>query len=475
MKNLFKKLTIMAGGLALCLTAFMLRTPETATAQTPAGCIQFGAPLVTHGFLTGAGLPNGDQFLLGSSLGFTVVSPSTQGGSKFTVNAATFGSNPGFAGTTLEGLASSTPSSLVRAISCLDNYWDLNFYLATTGATEGDMVTIFLQNPDGTKTIQLAMFTITGGNAKLTALNSDVSLHLNDRFARGSNAMRLDFNNLAPFSQAAGSAGKSTQLLTIAFSMSPNAAVMGCFQLGIDIKRAAGAGTTSVVINDVVVNRTAKPTDVNNPGKGLLGGLGGGYPTGLKCDVVCPPCPPASGGGGGPTPPKCHVVCFQSDEYFRTKFECLEANTFLCNFNVIVPGLNFNNPVNVCRCEDSVRFALKGGALFGGQPRSAYWLFVQQYVTAQLGFDLSASGPARYDALWGGLSCYNVPAGTFPVTLSNGATISSDSMLKDLFMQAQLAVRESRISDMEKLGKIFLALNGNSFGYSTCNSINQFN
>ncbi len=474
-KNLFKKLTIMAGGLALCLTAYLLRTPPMASAQTTAGCIQFGAPLITHGFLTGPGLPNGDQFLLGSSLGFTVVSPSTQGGSKFTVSNATFGSTPGFAGTTLEGLASATPSSLVRALSCLDNYWDLNFYLATNGATEGDMVTIFLQNPDGTKTIQLAMFTITGGNAKLTAINSDVSLHLNDRFARGSNAMTLAFNNLAPFSQAAGSAGKSTQLLTIAFSMSPNAAVMGCFELGIDIKRAAGAGTTSVVVNDVVVNRTAKPTDVNNPGKGLLGGLGGGYPTGLKCDVVCPPCPPASGGGGGPTAPKCHVICFQSSMYFRLKEQCLEQFfTNWDNFTLIVPGLNFNNPIRWESADDSIRYVLKGGNPFGFQPTGGYRLFAQQYVTAQLGIELSANGPAKFDALWGSLSCYVLPAGALPVTLSNGVTLSTDSMLKDLFMQAQSALKENRLDDMDKLGKLFLAFNGTSVGYSYCNTAGQY-
>ncbi|HZS07202.1 MAG TPA: hypothetical protein VFD58_20365 [Blastocatellia bacterium] len=467
--NLFRKAALLAGGFALCLTTFMLRPPAPATAQTPPGCIQFGVSQVTHG-LDVPGVD--DLFLLPTTLGFTVVSPASQGGSAFPVNATTFGGgNPGLPGETLTGLASSTPSSLVRALSCLENFWDVNFYIATNGMTEGDMVTLFLQNPDGSGVRTLAMFTIIGGNARLTGLSTDILVYLNDRNANSNNLL---IGNPVPFSNAAGAAGNRTPLITLAFSMLANSGVMGCFELGVDIKRGTGTGTTSVVFSEVVVNRNERAGDrtVNPIPQGLLVGLSGFFPSGAKCDAVCPLCPPSSGGGGGPG--KCHTVCFQSDEFFRLKFECLGRMSFLCDLNVIVPGFNFNTPVNACQADDAVLFALKGGSVFGNVPRSDYWLFVQQYVAAQLGLELSASGPARTDALWSNLSCYVLPPGTLPVTLSNGVTISNDSMLKDLFMQAQFAVRENRVNDEILLGRIFLALNGNSIGYSTCNSLGQF-
>ncbi|HWQ31753.1 MAG TPA: hypothetical protein VNQ79_02625 [Blastocatellia bacterium] len=462
--NTIRRAALLAGGFALCLASFPAYLPEKVSAQAPA-CVQFAAPEVTHGFTRTNSLPNGDQFLLGTSLQFTVTS-TTDGAAKFTVNNTTFGGNPGFPGTTLEGLSASTPNRQVTAVSCLEDFWDVYFYIATKGSTNGDMVTLFLQNTDGSKRVNLAMFTITGGNAQLVSLDSNVTLHLNDRFALGPNSMTPAFNNLAPFSVPAGDAGNRTQLLTLAFSMDPNAVTMGCWQLGFDIKRGSGTGMTSLVFNDVAVNRNEVAGDRNRPQAGLLGGLTGGFPTGVKCSAGCPACPIAGG--------KCHTVCFQSDEFFRTRFECLAGNTYLCSINIVVPGVNFNRPVNVCRFDDEVRYALRGGSLFSNNPRNAYWLFVQQYVALQLGLELSASGPAKFDALWGVMSCYNVPPGTFPVTLSNGVTISGDSMLKELFMQAQFALRDNRVADMEKLGQLFLALNGSSFGYSTCNSVGQF-
>ena len=468
--NLIRKAAWLAGGLALCLTSLLVRSPEQAAAQTT-GCIQFGAPLITHGFVRTNALPNGDQFLLNKSLQFTVTSAS-DGAAKLTAGTASFGGNPGFPGTTPEGVTATTPSRTITAVSCLEDFWDAYFYIATKGATTGDMVTIFLQNPDGSRRINLAMLTVNGGNAQLTSLDSNVTLHLNDRFALGPNSMTPAFNSLAPFSVPAGDAGNRTQLLTLSFSMDPNAATMGCWQMGVDIKRGAGTGSTSVVFDDIAVNRNRVAGDENNSATGLLGGLSGGFPTGAKCQAVCPVCPPVSGGGGGPG--KCHTVCFQSDEYFRNKFECLAGNTFLCGINIIVPGVNFNRPVNVCRFDDQVLYALKGGTIYGTTPRNDYWRFVQQYVALQLGLELSASGPAQFDALWGVMSCYNLPAGTLPVALSNGVTISSDSMLKDLFMQAQFALRDNRQADMAKLGRLFEALNGNAFGYSTCNSAGQY-
>ncbi|MFN0123839.1 MAG: hypothetical protein ACKV2V_25330 [Blastocatellia bacterium] len=470
-KNLIKRAALLTGALALCLTAFFtLPTPQQASAQTPAGCIQFDAGLVTHGFTRTAAFPNGDQFLLSNKLRFTVTSPAAQGGAKIT--ASQFGSDPGYlAGTTPEGISSSTASSTVRALSCLDNYWDLNFYVATKGATEGDMVRLFLQTADGSKVVEVAMFTITGGVLKLISQTSDVSIHLNDRFARGSNALTTTFISTAPFSSAAGDSGNRTQLLTVAFSMLPTAATMGCFQLGFDVKRAAGAGSTSVIVGDVVVNRNTVAGDTARTQAGLLGGLTGGYPTGAKCDAVCPACPPVSGGGGGPVA-KCHTICFQSAEYYLLKYDCLAALTFLDSAAIYIPGANYNGALNVGANFDTFRIALRGGSPFGTRPRNAYGRFVQQYVAAQMSLFQSASGVARYDALWGGLSCYGFPAGILPVSLSTGVTITNDSMLKDIFEQAYFAMKSGNAADQEKLGIMLEAINGHTPGYRACNDFN---
>jgi hypothetical protein len=469
-----RKAALFIGCFALCLATFLTRTSENAAAQTT-GCIQFSSPFVTHGFARTDAFPNGDQFLVGESLGFTVVS-TTSGASKLTADNASFGGNPGFPGTSPEGFTASTPNATVRALSCLSELWDINFHLATKGQTEGDMITLYLQNADGSKVVPILMFTIIGGKAVLTAINDAAgSVHLDDRLARGGNQMSLNFINMAEFSVPAGAAGNRTPLLTIAFTMGPDSPVAGCWRVGADIKRGSGVGMTSILFTDIVDIRAAKDGDENNPAKGLLGGLMGGFPSMGKCGNDCVACPPVSPGGGGPTFPKCRTICFQSDEYFRNKFECLTGRTFLCSVSVQIPGVNFNNPVNVCRNEDAVLAALRGGAVFGNQPRSPYHLFVQQYVAAQLALSLNASGVARTDALWGNLSCYNLPAGTLPVTLSNGVTIDGDSMLKDLFMQTQFGIRDKRQDDLILLGQIFLALNGDAFGYSTCNSVNQFN
>lgn len=468
------KVALLAGGIALCLTAIMFipHVSDPVAAQSTADCVQFSAPQLTHGFARTAALPNGDQFLTGTSLGFTVVTPGAPGAMKFTADNTTFGGNPGFPGTTVEGLTASAPNTKITALSCVDDFWDINLYIATKGATEGDMVRLYVQKPDGSGETELAVFTIIAGNAQLTAISPHNSVHLNDRLAQGQNAMHLNFNNLAPFSIPAGAAGNRTQQITLAFSMLPNAPTLGCLRFGVDIKRAGGQGMTSVVFSDIIINRNTVAGDVNRPGTGVINGLTGGFPTGLKCDPACLPCPPASSGGGGPTFAKCHTVCFQSPAWWQLKFDCLTNYSPLCGINVVVPGANYNRPVNICRSSDTVIFALRGGAVFGNQPRNGYWLFVQQYVALQLGLELSASGPAKFDALWGSLSCYNLPAGALPVTLSNGITIDQTSMTKDLFMQADFALRDNRLADMEKLGQLFQAFNGTSPSYSYCNSAN---
>lgn len=82
-------------------------------------------------------------------------------------------------------------------------------------------------------------------------------------------------------------------------------------------------------------------------------------------------------------------------------------------------------------------------------------------MAAQLSI-IAAGGdgsPVAFNAFWSMLSCYNLNFAS--VTLSNGVMLSPASMLNDLFEQAQLAIRQNRPADFDKLAAIFDLLNGN--------------
>jgi hypothetical protein len=447
--KLFKKVALLTSGLATCL--FMVGTLGRVSAQTTQNCLQFTAPQVTHGFARGTGLPDGDQFLLPTTHQWTVVTQSP-GASVFTANTQNFGNNPGFfAGTSPQGLVSTAPGSVIRAISCQDDLWDLNFYLATNGNSVGDMVTIFLQNTAGSQVTPLAMFTVEANGIRVTQRN--VQTHLNDRFAIGATVTGLFLDSLIPLTDNAGTNGKRTGLITFA------GLPMGvCLHIGIEIKRGNGTGSTAIVVNDVVVNRKEQAGDRNLSGVGLLGGLTGGYPTMKPCAEACVPCPPVSGGGGGPA--KCVTACFSAPEYYALKYECLIDTDF--DFGtVIIGGQNFNNPILVDKCPERVLWVLKGSPFFG-PAATPLGRLNRQYVAAQLSLNRHGGygSPAVIDILWSNLSCYMLMFQ--PVTLGNGATISQDSMLKDLFEQTLFAIKANRTADMTKLTAIWQMLNGDS-------------
>src|SRR5262249_16418104 len=121
--------------------------------------------------------PHGeDQFLLPNPMIFTVSSPAPEGVSIFPANSSTFGKFSPLEGTNAEGVMLSTPNSTVRALTCPDSFWDMSFQVATLGNTQGDTVTFFLQNPNGTNPQVVAIFTIENDGMKLTQLNKDVTL-----------------------------------------------------------------------------------------------------------------------------------------------------------------------------------------------------------------------------------------------------------------------------------------------------------
>ncbi len=286
---------------AVCLFVCLLLLASDSTpnlqrvASAQALCPQVSVPAITHGFATSDRLPQGDHFLLPQPFTFTIPSSANMPGLRlFQVNEANFGGDVaaigGFAGTRLAGVSYAMPDSNVTMLSCNDSVWDFSFLLAGTGATAGDTVGFFLQRPDGGGDIRIAVFTHESGGARVTALHPSVQLYSENRLANG--AGRLQAGDLIPLNQAAGAAGRRSGLLTVSFDPSPGSPFNGCFQFGANIRRGAGAGTSSLVITDVVLKRMEQRGDRNLPERGLIGGLTGGYPTALVCPVICPECTP---------------------------------------------------------------------------------------------------------------------------------------------------------------------------------------
>ncbi|MBI1765651.1 MAG: hypothetical protein HYR56_29970, partial [Acidobacteria bacterium] len=286
-----------ASCLFLCL--LLLASDSTPTLQSVASaqalCPQVSVPALTHGFTTSDRLPQGDHFLLPQPFTFTVPSSTNMPGFRmFQVNDANFGGDVpgigGFAGTRLTGASYAMPGGNVTLLSCNDSVWDFSFLLASAGSTVGDTVGFYLQRADGDGTIRIAVFTHESGGARVTALHPNVQLFRENRLANG--AGRLQTGDLIPLAQAAGAAGRRSALLTVSFDPSPGSPFNGCFQFGVNIRRGEGAGTSSLVITDVVVKRMEQRGDRNLPGRGLIGGLTGGYPTALVCPIICPNCVP---------------------------------------------------------------------------------------------------------------------------------------------------------------------------------------
>ncbi len=296
---------LVAPGAFVCLfpvTSGGLLTHGTLITQPPSGPLQFSAAAIVNGRLFGTDGET-DQFLLPSPAIFTVAPPTPPGTTVFPVNTSTFGPFYPLEGTRIQGLMLSTPNSTVRALTCVDSFWDVSFAIGAAGVTEGDMVTFYLQNLDGTNSQTLAMFTIKAGTAEPTQIHPNVVY-----FHNGSLVSR---RFAAPIATHAASAGLRTALLTLAISPSPAFPMSGCSQLVAEIKRGAGEGKTSLVIRDVQVKRMERPGDRDiSLGAGLTTGALGWFPTGLVCDFVCSSCvaPPPPGGLSG------KVFCDKNDD-----------------------------------------------------------------------------------------------------------------------------------------------------------------
>ncbi len=247
---------------------------------------QIRVPTIVHGRTFG---PNSqdDTFPLPDP---TVLTLNSSQASVFNVNQQNFGKLLSNQQPKIQGFSLSAPNSTVQAVSCTDSLWDIELEIASNGATTGDMVTVSLLNPDRSLAQQIAMFTIENGGAMLSQLHSDVKMNFNGMATKGA-------GYFSPFIVNAGSSGVRTPSLALAFS--PNSqSLNGCFLLAVSIKRANGTGTTSVVLNEVIVKRMERFSDRDvsiNIGQNT--NTLGWYPTGRPCEIVCLPC------GFNPPPP----------------------------------------------------------------------------------------------------------------------------------------------------------------------------
>jgi hypothetical protein len=159
-------------------------------------------------------------------------------------------------------------------------------------------------------------------------------------------------------------------------------------------------------------------------------------------------------------PIKCDTICFRSPQYWLLNLNHLPQGT------VLIAGVNGNQSVSTSNV-NAIKLALKGNAL-GFGTLSPQQQFNQEFVTAQLNLLAAGGGgsPVSYNVMWANLSCYGIKFN--PVTLSNGVTLTVDSMVKELWMQTAFAAHGNNQTDFTRLAGIFDLLNGNNLGIG-CN------
>jgi hypothetical protein len=152
----------------------------------------------------------------------------------------------------------------------------------------------------------------------------------------------------------------------------------------------------------------------------------------------------------GRPPSKCSGICFRTPQYWLITLNRPP------NIPVLIGGSNFNIPTNDLQ---AIRLALRGN-VFGVGSLTPLQQLNRQYVAAQLSLNSAGGVPVAVNALWSEFRCYGGGLAFFtPVTLSNGFTFTTHSMFKDLFMQAEFAIRENRTGDMLLLARFFELLN----------------
>jgi hypothetical protein len=158
-------------------------------------------------------------------------------------------------------------------------------------------------------------------------------------------------------------------------------------------------------------------------------------------------------------PAKCDTLCYRSAGWWALNLDRAPAGT------VVIYGLN--NNIGISTYKDGTIYAALQGNPFG-TPLTPRQRFNREYVAAQLNI-LHYGGPGAptvFNTMWANLSCYDI---TFPaITLSNGAVLTRDSMVKELYMHITLAIQARNDADLAKLTTVLRLLNGTSL-LGVCN------
>ncbi len=140
----------------------------------------------------------------------------------------------------------------------------------------------------------------------------------------------------------------------------------------------------------------------------------------------------------------CQTTCMQSANYYVININRLPQGY------VIIPGVNFNNPVNIQSSLTDVRRVLRGGT----EPMQ---VLGREYLATQISLAAVNTGILT-GVMNSPILCYGVNFA--PITV-NGLTVSRTTLLRDLLVQTRLAIIENRTDDMVKLAGVLAMINGN--------------
>jgi hypothetical protein len=145
-------------------------------------------------------------------------------------------------------------------------------------------------------------------------------------------------------------------------------------------------------------------------------------------------------------PTKCDTICY------RTPREWLLRGRFPSGA-IMISGVNFNAPVSIQRNLALIRSVLNDYGPTGMRNLNREFVAFQISVASHGGL----GSPVTFNTYWSPLRCSGVIFN--PITLSNGYTLTPDTLLNDLVLQTMATIRENRTADMQALADIFIILN----------------
>ena len=146
-------------------------------------------------------------------------------------------------------------------------------------------------------------------------------------------------------------------------------------------------------------------------------------------------------------PIKCDTVCMRSARDWSFRVNRLPNGT------LIIIGFNFNNPVSIQRNAQTIQTLLT----LGGTPMQD---LNREFIALQLSLASAGgtSSPVVFNTYWSPLRCSGVNFA--PFTLTNGYPFTPETLLNDLMLQVQGAIRENRTADFQALANLVALLNG---------------